>query len=235
MNRKLALDQFQKRMTPPPADTLSAMLEQYAEDIMAGRNEAALLLTEIPLRLTEYRNEGGDPELEALVLAGYRIYKVKRSDPSYPQLVAIYSKLTRKWHRVGFTESLSGRLGGRQDYTLRGCHSLGEEPWTKTPQPVEDNVLRRCMMVDDGSSTNKGVNGYHLRRVASLRSPQDLKYLASLTDAEVRATPDHLLLLRFLRSRPEAYAAMLAIVDEWGMPDGILGDVFSHADKFRTL
>ena len=234
MKRKLTIDQFKTRLTPIPHAHLAARLEQYADDLQAGRNEANILLTEIPLRLTEKKNMRGDLEMTAIVLAGYRIYKVDRHRPEYPELAAIYSKLTRVWHRVGYADRMDGIMGRRLAYTVDGCYALGEESWVKTPQPAEDNVLRRALLVDKGGDES-GVNSYHLRRVAATRDPYNLRVLCGLTKSEAGGIPDHLLLLRYLRGKPKAYAAMLALVDQWGMPDGILGEVFSHADKFRTF
>jgi len=134
---------------------------------------------------------------------------------------------------VGVAYGVAELLWSFSSYTDDGCYSLGEELQTKTPLPVEDNMLRRCLLMDKALELK--VNSYHLRRTVLFRDYYHLRQLHHLPDAEVKGIPDHLILLRALRAKPEVFAAMLKIVDLYGMPDGILGEMFRHVENFRTF
>ena len=229
MKRTLEADQFKSRLTPPPQKVLDQELEEFVWDLNEG-HDSKVLLTEIPLCLQEIKNPKGDSELIAHVLTGYRIWTLARSKPNHPELQCVYSKLTRKWHQVGW-----GSTAARMNlaFTSAGNLTLAQYPWDRTPQAVGDNAIRTAMMVDAAAAV--GVPYYALRMVALTRDPYHLRCLGNITERGADDMPGYLILLRALRAKPGAFEAMLALVDLYGRPDGILGDMFAHADKFRTL
>lgn len=241
MKQKLTGDQFGRRYPLLEPHVLAEMLERYADNLARDTNRCSILLAEIPLKHELLKRPdlppGKDGDIIVTLLRGYRIYRVTRRKPADPTLLAIFSRMTRCWHRVGYAD-----LGGaaavwqnRERYSDAGCSALSGELLGQGPHAVENPLLLRCM-------------------VADLLPPDYRYYVASLSRGRwdnsnwvlgeamkgCRLTPDKdtpgpVALARVLNSDRPSLSRIWELVDRYGFPDGPLGDTLKHMDKFRTF
>jgi hypothetical protein len=117
-------------------------------------------------------------------------------------------------------------LGKNHLFRLNVWSTLGDNR-----TPVSDNDMRTALLVDE-------LKFYSELTGSGLDSRQFLKE-GSLPSSKPRGTdesiPPHLRLLRYLRTMNGVVDNMLKTADEYGLPNNVLGEALSHADKFRTL
>jgi hypothetical protein len=237
MKRRLTGDQFGNRYPVMDREHLSRALESYAMDLDTGVRSSRVLLTELPLKhelvRLSWRPPGKDEDIIITLLRGYRIYEIRRSKPDDPKLLTIYSLLTGLWHRVGFADmGKLGHLGPR--LTDAGCYALGNEMLGQGPEPVRDEVLVRCLMVDQLPSKSRHWVTTMAR--AGRWQEHSIRYLyESWGLADDESIPNPVRLARILNRDPESVAKIWEVVDRYGIPEGPLGETLRHMDNFRTF
>lgn len=241
MKRKLTGDQFGNRYPLIEPGRLAYALQEYAHDLAHDTNRSRLLLTEIPLRHELIKRPhlppGRDEDIIVTLLRGYRIYRVQRSKPNDPQLLAIFSRMTKCWHRVGFADlnQTDAMWGGRERWTVAGCSSLADEMLGQGPDSVPDNALLRCLIVDLLPADYRYYVGLLARRAwdnSSWCLGEAMKKCGLTLDP---ATPSPVALARILNSDKASCLRIWEVIDRYGFPDGPLGETLGHMDKFRTF
>lgn len=241
MKRRLTGDQFGTRypMIEPPR--LAYALQEYAHDLAHGLNRSRILLTEIPLKHELVRRPnlppGKDEDIILTLLRGYRIYRIKRSAPDDNTLLAIFSRMTKCWHRVGYADLGPAAVvwDARERYSDAGCSSLADEVLGRGPESVPDDAMLRCLVLDLLPAPYR----YYVALVA--RRQWDNSSWA-LGEAMIKCrlvldkdTPSPVALARILNSDKASCSRIWEVVDRYGFPDGPLGETLRHMDKFRTF
>ena len=241
MKRRLTGDQFGRRYPLIDPRVLSEMLSHYANDLARDANRSNIMLTEIPLRheLVTRPNlpPGKNEDIILTLLRGYRIYRITRSKPAKPTLIATFSRMTKCWHRVGCADLGPAAVvwDARECYTDAGCYSLADEMLGQGPEPVPDPVLQRCLILDLLPSPYR----YYVALVARRQWDNSswalggaMQQCGLILDKD---TPSSVALARVLNSDRPSLARIWETVDRYGFPDGPLGDTLKHMDKFRTF
>jgi hypothetical protein len=241
MKRRLTGDQFGRRYPLLDPRVLSEMLSLYANDLARDANRSNIMLTEIPLRheLVKRPNlpPGKDEDIILTLLRGYRIYRITRSKPAEPTLIATFSRMTKCWHRVGYADLGPAAVvwDARERYTDAGCYSLADEMLGQGPEPVPDPVLQRCLILDLLPSPYR----YYVARLSRRdwgNSGWALGQASGLAGLSPEpGIPDPVALARVLNSDRPSLARIWETVDRYGFPDGPLGETLRHMDKFRTF
>jgi hypothetical protein len=242
MKRRLTGDQIGIRYPVIEPNKLTNDLHEYAYHLSRDTDRNRILLTEIPLRheLVTRQNlpPGKNEDIILTLLRGYRIYRIKRSVPADPTLIAIFSRMTKSWHRVGYANLGPAAVvwDARERYTDAGCYSLVDEPLGQGPEPVPDPVLQRCLILDLLPSPYRYYVALLSRRdwVNSGWALVQASGAAGLYPPEP-GVPGPVALARVLNTDRKALAMVWEIVDRFGMPEGPLGETLQHMDRFRTF
>lgn len=240
MKRKLTGDQFGNRYPMIEPERLAYALQEYAHDLAHGIDRSRVLLTEMPLKHELVRRINGTKTEEDIIvtlLRGYRIYRVQRSKPNDSQLLAIFSRMTKCWHRVGYADlgQASAVWSNYERYSDAGCSSLADEILGQGPDSVPDNELLRCLILDPLPMNYRYYVAFVSRREwgnTSWALGGAMKKCGLTLDKD---TPSPVALARILNSDKASCLRIWEVVDRYGFPEGPLGETLRHMDKFRTF
>lgn len=235
--KRLSHEQFKRRMTPPPA--LSSMLEGYTRALDYG-DHGFIMGVELPLMLTEMMpplsaRPDALPDLSVILLRGYRVIEVKRDRPDDPAVKAVYSTLTRQFHRVSWSNE---RVFNGDRITEAGYGILLHVRLPPVPDPIDDNLIRLAMLTDllppparcwaAWYIGNSQPPARYVKEVAEKVTGEKVRVCSTEPESIVHAWK------RVFGYDRAVLAKMWAIVDEYGMPEGPVGEALKGMDKFRT-
>lgn len=235
--KRLNTRQFESRFAVPTKEELERQIREYLwmlDNYQATKPR--LLVTEIVLSMRERETIKGEAkELEAFMIKGLRIYRVRRNE-SNPTLMAAYSPLTGKLHRIGFANILE--LGTELFLLIdpSGCYSLGSIPLGNGPEPLEDYDVLNSMLVDAiGLGTTWTQWLVRPKPELTEVAKRYLGYMSASANVVLHPeASDTANLIRILKAHANPFDPVWDIVDKFGFPNGPLGDALRHMDKFRT-